>query len=122
MPDLQTVRGSVSDIKYLRTSRYQTSSSPPATATAVTFTVGEQPVMAVSSSGNEVRSDLPIVKAGDDVEIAGAANSRTQWLEATRVHNHTTGATWELNLRRAALGGCLPFVLTLLTATAVLVL
>jgi hypothetical protein len=96
-------------------------SSPQATATTVAFKVGEQPAMAMSSSGNEVRSDLPSLNEGDDVEITGAASPRSHWLEAARVHNHTTGATWELNLRRVATGGCLPAALALLSIIAILV-
>jgi hypothetical protein len=122
MPDLQTVRGSVSAIQYLRKEGGLLRSSPQATATAMSFKVGEQPAMAMSSSGNEVRSDLPLLNDGDDVEIAGVANPRTHWLEAARVHNHTTGATWELNLRRVATGGCLPVALALLSIIAILVL
>ncbi len=122
MPDLQTVRGSVSDIQYMRKEGGLLRSSPPATATAVAFKVGEQSAMAMSSSGNAVRSDLPPLSEGDDVEIAGVSNSRNRWLEAARVHNHTTGATWELNLRRVATGGCLPVALALLSLIAVLVL
>jgi hypothetical protein len=122
MPDLQTVRGTVSAIQYLRKEGDLLRSSPPATATAMAFKVGEQPAMAMSSSGNAVRSDLPPLNEGDDVEIAGVSNSRNQWLEAARVHNHTTGATWELSVRRVATGGCLPVALALLLATAVLVL
>jgi hypothetical protein len=34
-----------------------------------------------------------VLNEGDDVEIAGVSNARNQWLEAARVHNHTTGAT-----------------------------
>jgi hypothetical protein len=121
MPDLQTVRGSVSAIQYLRKEGGLLRSSPQATATAMSFKVGEQPAMAMSSSGNEVRSDLPLHNEGDDVEIAGVANPRNRWLEAARVHNHTTGVTWELNLRRVATGGCLPVALALLSIIAVLV-
>ncbi len=122
MPDLQIVRGSVSDIQYMRKEGGLLRSSPSATATAVAFTVGEQPAMAMSNSGNAVHSDLPSLNEGDDVEIAGVSNSRNRWLEAARVHNHTTGATWELNLRRVATGGCLPVALALLSLIAVLVL
>jgi hypothetical protein len=59
---------------------------------------------------------------GDHIEITGVSNSRNPWLEAARVHNHTTGATWELNLRRVAAGGCLPEALALLFVTAISVL
>ena len=49
MPDLQTVRGSVSAIQYLRKEGGLLRSSPQATATAMSFKVGEQPAMAMSS-------------------------------------------------------------------------
>ena len=63
-----------------------------------------------------------VLNEGDDIEIAGVLNSRNHWLEAARMHNHTTGATWELNLRRVATDGCSPVALALLSVTAVLVL
>ena len=50
-------------------------------------------------------SGIVLVTEGDDVEIPGVSNARNHWLEAARVHNHTTGATWELNLRRVAVAG-----------------
>jgi hypothetical protein len=63
-----------------------------------------------------------VLNEGDDVEIAGVSNARNQWLEAARVHHHTTGATWELNLWRVAAVGYLPVALALLSLTAVLAL
>jgi hypothetical protein len=122
MPDLRTVRGAVSAIQYLRKEGGLLRSSPQATATVVAFTVGAQPAMAMSSSGLAVRSELPPFSEGDDVEIAGVSNPRNQWLEAVRVLNHTTGATWELSVRRVATAGCLPAALALLAITAILFL
>jgi hypothetical protein len=96
MPDLKTLRGVVSSLKYIeqigRTARYTDKSEA---ATSVTFEVGGVAVTAINKG-------FPPISEGDDVEVVGAVNARSGGMEAVQLRNHTTGATWEFSPWRTA--------------------
>ena len=96
MPDYQTLRGAVSNLRYIEqighTLRY---TDKPGAASTVTFEVGGRAV-AVLNSG------FPPISAGDEVEVGGILNPRSGGLEAARLRNHTTGAAWQFSVWRTA--------------------
>ena len=47
---------------------------------------------------------LPVVNEGDDVEVTGAVNSRSGWLEVVALKDHTSGVEWKFSRARAAFG------------------
>lgn len=94
MANQQTLRGVVSNLKYIeqigRTMRYTTK---PEAATLVTFEVDGHAVSAMNT-------DFPPIKDGDDVEVVCASN-RHGGLEVGQLHSHTTGADWQFSVGRA---------------------
>jgi hypothetical protein len=101
MPDYQTLRGVVSNLRYIeylgRTNTgepMQRYTDKPEAASTVTFEVGGRAVTVISSG-------LPPISAGDDVEVVGVVDRRGG-MEVAQLHNHTTGAAWQFNAWRAA--------------------
>ena len=98
MPDLKTLRGAVSNLKYIeqvgRSMRY---TDKPEAASSVTFEVDGQAVTAMSSG-------FPPLNDGEDVEVDVAVNPRGG-MEVARLSNHTTGATWQMSTARTARRG-----------------
>jgi hypothetical protein len=95
MPEYQTLRGVVSNLRYIEqighTRRY---TDKPEDASTVTFEVGGRAVTVINSG-------FPPISAGDDVEVVGIVNPRGG-MELVQLHNHTTGASWQISVRRTA--------------------
>jgi hypothetical protein len=98
MPDQQTLRGVVSNLKYIQqTGRSMRYTDKPEAATTVSFEVGGRAVAAMNT-------DFPPIKEGDDVEVVCAVNPRGG-MEVGQLHNHTTGSDWQFSVRRATWKG-----------------
>jgi len=91
MPDYQTLRGAVSNLKYIeQTGRTQRYTNKPGSASIVTFEVGGRAVSVINSK-------FPPLNEGDDVEVVGVVNARGG-MEVAQLQNHTTGAKWQMNV------------------------
>lgn len=97
MPNQETLRGVVSNLKYIeQTGRSLRYTDKPEAATTVNFEVGGRAVAAMNA-------DFPALKAGDDVEVVCAVNGRGG-MEVGQLHNHTTGVDWTFSVKRATWG------------------
>ena len=96
MPDYQTLRGAVANLRYIEqighTLRY---TDKPGNASTVTFEVGGRAVVVINSG-------FPPISAGDEVEVVGILNPHSGGLEAAQLCNHTTGAAWQFSVWRPA--------------------
>ena len=91
MPDYQTLRGVVSNLKYIeqigRTRRY---TDKPGSASIITFEVGGRAVSVINSK-------FPPLCEGDDVQVVGVVYPRGG-LEVAQLQNHTTGTKWQISV------------------------
>jgi len=97
MPDQKTLRGAVSNLKYIvQTGRQLSYTENPEKANIIVFDVGGTNVSAMNT-------DFPPMKDGDDVEVECAV-ARSGGLEVGKLHNHTTGVDWQFSVKRATWG------------------
>ena len=92
MPNLQTLRGTIANLKFIETigNSIRRYTDKLDNATEINFEINGH-VIAMINKG------LPPLHEGDDVEVSGAPNPRSGGLEVGKLINHTTGEKWDFN-------------------------
>jgi len=99
MTDTTSVRGTATSVQYLTSEgRSVHLAKSVEKADMLNLSVGGMNAALIKDKS------LPEVKEGDDVEVIGVINSRSGWLEAVVLKNHTNGTEWKFSRARAVFG------------------